>query len=346
MLKYVVTSLRPSAGKTSVIIGIAKALDRKIGYIKPFGERFLYRKKRLWDYDAALVTNLFGLKENPEDMSIGFHHSKLLYMLDEQATREKLRELLASVGEGKDLFFAECGKDMTYGSSVHLDAVTLSRELEAPLIVVASGDEDAILDDVTFLNRYVGLKGAALKGVVINKVPNTEDFCDTRLPRIKQQGVNVLGVIPYCKDLPFFSVNYLADRLFARIITGEEHLTRTVKSVFVGSMAAEAALKNPLFQDEGKVVVTGGDRSDMIVAALGSNCAALILTNNVMPQEHLVGKAAKLKIPMLLVTADTYETGRQIEGMEPLPTKDDTDKIALIEQMVRTHVDIEALGRP
>ena len=81
MDKWVVTSLRPSAGKTSVIIGIAKALNRKIGYIKPFGERFLYRKKRLWDYDAALVTNLFGLDENPEDMSIGFHHSKLLYML-------------------------------------------------------------------------------------------------------------------------------------------------------------------------------------------------------------------------------------------------------------------------
>ena len=67
MRKFVVTSLRQSAGKTSMIIGIAKALNRSIGYIKPLGERFLYRKKRLWDYDAALVTNIFGLKENPED---------------------------------------------------------------------------------------------------------------------------------------------------------------------------------------------------------------------------------------------------------------------------------------
>ncbi|MHB9098682.1 MAG: AAA family ATPase, partial [Syntrophales bacterium] len=45
----VVTSLRQSAGKTSIIIGITKSLNKKIGYIKPFGERFLYRKKRLWD---------------------------------------------------------------------------------------------------------------------------------------------------------------------------------------------------------------------------------------------------------------------------------------------------------
>src|SRR5512138_3377019 len=112
---FVVTSMHPSAGKTSIIIGITKALNRKIGYIKPFGERFLYRKKRLWDYDAALITNIFGLDENPEEMSVGFHHSKLFYMLDEKNTREKLRELLATVGEGKDLFFAECGKDLTYG---------------------------------------------------------------------------------------------------------------------------------------------------------------------------------------------------------------------------------------
>jgi BioD-like phosphotransacetylase family protein len=346
MLKYVVTSLRPSAGKTSVIIGIAKALDRKMGYIKPFGERFLYRKKRLWDYDAALVTNIFGLRENPEDISIGFHHSKLLYMLDEQTTKEKLQELLASVGEGKDLFFAECGKDMTYGSSVYLDAINLSKQLDAPLIVVASGDEDAILDDLTFMSQYIGLNGASMKGVIINKVPSIEDFQNTKLPRIKQRGVNVLGVIPYCKELPFFSVNYLADRLFAKIIAGEEHLKRIVKSVFIGSMSADAALKNHLFQEEGKLVITGGDRSDMIVAALGSNCAALILTDNVMPQEHLVGKAAKLEIPLLLVSADTYEISRQIEGLEPLPTKDDSEKIALIEQMVRTHVDLDALGQP
>ncbi len=37
MDKFVVTSLRQSAGKTSIIIGITKALNRKIGYIKPFG---------------------------------------------------------------------------------------------------------------------------------------------------------------------------------------------------------------------------------------------------------------------------------------------------------------------
>jgi BioD-like phosphotransacetylase family protein len=50
-----------------------------------------------------------------------------------------------------------------------------------------------------------------------------------------------------------------------------------------------------------------------------------------------------LEIPLLLVTADTYEVAKQIAGMEPLPTKDDQAKIGRIEQMVRAHVRLEAL---
>ena len=346
MDKFVVTSLRQGAGKTSVIIGITKALNRKIGYIKPLGERFLYRKKRLWDYDAALITNIFGLEENPEDMSIGFHRSKLLYMLNEETTREKLRELLVSVGDGKEIFFAECGKDITYGVSVHLDALSLARELKAQLIVVASGDDDTILDDVIFFKKYIQLEEVRCKGIIINKVANVADFCDTRLPKIKQQGIEVLGVIPYYKELPYFSVSYLADRLFAKIITGEENLNQTVKNIFIGSMSAVAALKNPLFQEESKVVITSGDRSDMIVAALESKASAVMLTNNILPPPDLISKAAKMEIPLLLVSADTYEIAKQIDEMESLPTKDDLGKFALIEQMVRTHVNLQALIRP
>lgn len=339
----VVTSLRQSAGKTSIIIGITKALNRKIGYIKPFGERFLYRKKRLWDYDAALITNIFGLEENPEDMSIGFHHAKLLFMLDEVTAGEKLRELSENAGGGKELFFVECGKDITYGASVHLDAISIARQLGAPLIVVASGDENTLLDDLIFLKRYIQLGGVHLKGVIINKVSNVADFCDTRLPKIKQNGVEVLGLIPFYKALTYFSVSYLADRLFAKIITGEGQLGRTAMNVFIGSMPVEAALKNPLFQQGNLVIVTSGDRHDMIAAALENGAAAVILTNNTLPPSNLIAEAVRREIPLLLVAADMFETAHQIDCLESLPTKDDSGKIALIEQMVRTHVNSEAI---
>jgi len=175
-------------------------------------------------------------------------------------------------------------------------------------------------------------------------VPNASEFAETRLPKIRELGVNVLGIIPYDTELPLFTVSYLADRLFAKIITGESQLCRPVKTMLIGSMSASAALKNPLFQEEHKVVITSGDRTDMIVAALGSNASAVILTNNIMPPANLIAKASKLEIPLLLVATDTYAVAKQIDSMESLPTKDDTDKIALIEQLINTHVQLKDFG--
>ncbi|MFZ4437327.1 MAG: DRTGG domain-containing protein [Syntrophales bacterium] len=345
MDKFVVTSLRQGAGKTSIIIGLAKALNRKIGYIKPLGERLLYRKKRLWDYDAALITSIFDMEENPEEMSIGFHHSKIQFMLDENSTREKLLELRDTVGKDKGIFFAECGKDITYGASIHLDALTLTRQLDAQLIVIATGDDDAILDDVIFLKKQVNTGDVPCKGIIINKVANVADFSDSRLPLIKRHGIDILGIIPYCAELSCFSVGYLADRLFAKIITGEGNLKQSVKEVFIGSMSTDAAFSNPLFKEENKVVITSGDRSDMIDAALESKAVAVILTNNILPSSDLISKAASLATPLLLVSADTCEILKQIEGMEALLTTNDTEKIATLEQLVRTHVDLQPFSQ-
>jgi BioD-like phosphotransacetylase family protein len=344
MSKYVITSMRASAGKTSLIIGLAKALGGKVGYIKPFGERLIYRKKKLWDYDAALIANLFGMDDDPEELSIGFHPEKLLSMFDEATTREKICDLVETVGKGKDVFFIEAGRDITYGSAVHLDAFSLAEDADAHLVVVVSGDENQILDDITFLKRWGYTDNSHFQGVIINKVPNVAEFVEIFLPKIKALGVPVLGILPYNAELPLFTVSLLADRLFAKIITGESQLNRPVKGIIIGAMSAAAAMKLPLFQEEHKVVITGGDRSDMLVAALDSKVSAVILTNNIMPPANLIAKAAKLEIPLLLVSADTYTVAKQIDSLEPLLTNGDADKIALIEQLIKAHVELKEFG--
>ena len=343
MDKLVVTSMRQGAGKTSVIIGLAKALNKKTGYMKPFGERLIYRKKKLWDYDAALLSNILGMEESGENLSIGFHPSKLMSMLDEETTGQKLSELLSIAGDKKDIVFIEAGKDITYGSSVHLDALSLAQYLDAGLLVVASGNEDTIFDDIIFLKKRIQVEKATLRGIIINKVTNINEFNDIYLPKIHQLDVNVLGVIPYYKELPFFSVNYLADRLFAKVIAGEHNLNGIVENVFIGSVSANAVSKDPVFQTKNKIVITSGDRSDMILAALDSHSTAIILTNNILPQSNIIARAEKMCIPLLLVSNDSYQTARQIDDLEALPTKDDREKICLIEKMMSDHVDIKKL---
>jgi hypothetical protein len=343
MEKLIVASMRQDAGKTSLIIGLSRVLKKRIGYMKPFGERLLYRKKRLWDYDAALMTNLFEISENPEDMSIGFHHSKLLYMLDEASTRIRINELAEMFGKDKDLLFVEGGRDLAYGVSVHLDPISIAAFLEAPIVIVAGGDEDTVMDDLCLLKKYIPIDRIDFKGVVINRIPNPEDFAEVQLPKIRKLGIPILGVMPYRRELMYFSVRYLAERLFAKIITGEHELDRMIKHVFIGAMSVNAATQNPLFAEQSKLLITSGDRSDMILAAIQSNAAAILLTNNISPAPNLIAQAEKLGIPILLLPADIYDIARQIDSMEALPTRNDQEKISLITELIAEHIDLKGL---
>ena len=46
MEKFVIASVGKNAGKTSLIVGMAKGLKRPFGYLKPFGDRLVYREKK------------------------------------------------------------------------------------------------------------------------------------------------------------------------------------------------------------------------------------------------------------------------------------------------------------
>jgi hypothetical protein len=343
MEKLVIASVRKSAGKTCAIVGMAKSLKGKPGYMKPFGDRLLYRKKRLWDYDAALATNLLGLEQDPENITIGFEHSKLRYMYDEKTTREKLVEIAKRASDGKQTLFVESGQDLTYGVSVGLDAISVARAIDGKVIVVVGGDPESIVDDATFLDKYIDAKGARLAGVLVNRVQDVQDFKDTHLPRIEGMGIPVIGVLPRLPELARFSVSYLADRLFAKVITGDGNMNRSVDSIFIGAMSASAALQNPQFKKGGKLIITSGDRSDMIVAALETETAAVIITNNVLPSSSIISKAAERNVPLLVVPGDTYSTAKQIEGMEPLLTKDDAEKVEVLAKTMAKNLDMKVL---
>jgi BioD-like phosphotransacetylase family protein len=346
MEKVIIASVRKSAGKTSAIVGITAAAKKKIAYAKPFGERMLYRKKRLWDYDSSLISALFGLKEDPVDMSIGFDHSKLRYMYDEEGTRKKLMETIGSVADDRDVLFIEGGRDLSYGISVHLDTLSLAKYTGGKLFIVASGDDDSILDDLLFLKRHVNLGGVNLNGVIINKVQNLEEFQSTHVPVIRQMGIPVMGVIPYQSELTQFTVSYLSERLFAKVLCGEGGLNRVVKNILIGAWSANVFLQNPVFKKENKLVITGGDRTDMILASLESDTSAIILTNNILPPSNIISKASERNIPLLMVFSDTYQTAKQIEGLEPLLTKDDGEKVEMLKTLFQEHVNIrEIVGK-
>jgi len=345
MNKVVIGSTDKNAGKTSIIVGMARTMGKGFGYMKPFGDRLHYRKKRSWDYDTALMTNIFSLEENPEHMTIGFEHSKLRYAYDETSARNKLVDMVHQVEAGKDVLFIEGGRDLRYGVSVHLDSIALARYLGCRLTVVTGGDEDSIMDNIAFLRKYLALSDVDFAGVIINKVHDVKDFKDAYLPGISRMGVNVLGVIPYEAGLARFSVGFLSDYLFARVVAGERGLDRTVDNIFVGAMSVADAFRHVLFQKKNRLMITSGDRSDMILASILENeTVGIVITNNILPPPNILSQSEERNIPLLLVPFDTYEAARRIERIEPLLMEGDTAKIHRLEQLVRDHVNMELLG--
>ena len=345
MKSLIVASTREDAGKTSLIIGLAMTLKKRFGYAKPLGDRFLYRKKRLWDYDAALLTRLFELGEEPESISLGFDHSKLRYMYDRNSVFQALNDVVNEIGRDRDAVFLECGKDLSYGASVHLDPLTISQEMGTPVLIIAGGGENEIADDLAFIKRFVSSDEATVAGVIVNRVIHLDDFRDTHLAEIEEIGVDVFGVLPHVADLSTLSVSTVADRLFARVIAGEEGLNGRIQTVVVGAMSVHAAMGDPRIASPDKLVISSGDRSDMILAVLDAGgTSAVVLTNNIVPPSSVVAKASELGVPLLLVPKDTYETALQVEGIRPLLTADDHDKIEQLTTLVEEHVDLQRLG--
>lgn len=343
MKKLVVASTGTGAGKTSLIIGLAQAMGGSWGYVKPIGDRLLYRKKRLWDHDAALFASLWNMQARPEDITIGFEHAKLRYMYDAAATQTKINEMIAVVGAGRDGVFIEAGANLAFGSSVHLDPISLAKYADASLILVLGGREASVLDEIHFFRNYIDDEGAKLGGIIINRVQDLEDFEMTYGDELKETGIPVLGVVPRAPELECLPVSLLVERLFARVIAGEAGIDRVVEHLFLGAMSVSSAMGHPIFEKPNKLIITSGDRSDMILAALETDASCIVLTNNLLPPGNILAKASEAKIPVLLVPWDTFTTVEKVGQVEPVITIDDKDKIAKVGSLVAQYVNLDAL---
>lgn len=344
MKQILFVSTKPGAGKTSLIVGIGENSAKKIGYIKPLGDRLIYRRKINWDYDADLIKNLWDLDLDSDQMTLGFNLSKIRYVHDPDSVQNALNRMITEAGKGKEVLLIESGRTLSYGSSINLDPISLATGTKSETIFILSGDDDDIMDDVSFIKKNIDLQSIHIKGMIFNKVADTDDFEGFYLDKIRQElDVPVLGVIPQKEQLTRFSLRFLAEKFFAKVIAGEEGLDRIVQNIFVGAMSTDESLRNPLFNKEDKLLITSGDRSDMILAAFQSDTAGIILTNNLLPPSNIISKASERKIPLLLVSNDTYAIAKQMDNFEPLLTKYNQEKIQMLKQLSEKYIKIDQL---
>lgn len=345
MSRIVFASTRQSAGKTSIILGLTMNLKGQFSYMKPFGDRLRYHKKQLWDYDSVLMISVLNLLESPENITLGFDHSKLRYMYDMESTKEKIIEMAVDLEKEKSDLFIEGGRDLSYGTSVHLNALSVAKALKAKLILVVSGSDSAVMDDIMFAKKYIDLSKNELAGIILNKIQDADDFEGTYVQSLQDHNINVLGIIPNIPELSFYSVNFLADNLFAKVLGGDMGLNNVVKDYLIGSMSVNETLRNMLFTKQNELVITSGDRSDMILAAIEGEAAGIVITNNILPPSNIISKASDRNIPLLLVSMDTYTTAKKIDSLEPVLMKDNTNKFETMGKLIKEYVYLDKIEK-
>jgi uncharacterized protein len=316
-----ITSVERFSGKTAVCLALGmhfKNAGWKVGYLKPVSLQPYRLGDRIVDEDAAFVRDTLGLPEEPWELSPVVVTPESLRkrletgMGDSEDLMDRVKSAYQSLHDRYDLVLLEGGASLREGYVAGLPTVSVAEALSScVLVVVKYQDEVRILDDC--LAARTRLENAFC-GVMINRVPKESAgfVSETAVPFLERHGVPVFGILPDVRGLAALTVQELVEILDAEILTKHSKLQGLVENMVVGAMTAEAALSRFRKQSH-KAVITGGDRTDIQLAALETSTTCLILTGNLRPSPLVIKQAEEFGVPVLLVRQNTMETIERIE---------------------------------
>ena len=349
MKSIYITSLERYSGKTAICLALGKRFKVdgfSVGYLKPLSLQPWRISGQIADEDATFVKEILGLSAEPWELSpVVVTPEFLIEHLSQggdTSLMEKVKTAVETTGAGKDILLLEGGGSLREGHSVSLPTPDVARELSSHVLVTVKYRSDIrVLDDT--LSAKVRL-GDLLNGVVINRVPQeADDFIQKlAIPYLEKNGIPVLGVLPEERSLAALTVSELIDVLQADVLTERSSLDAMVETLTVGAMTAEAALHR--FREyTNKAVITGGDRTDIQLAALETSTTCLILTGNLQPSPLIVKQAEEFGVAVLLVRDNTLETVEAIESIFGKTRLGQPDKLAEFESLFAENLDFDRL---
>jgi BioD-like phosphotransacetylase family protein len=342
-----VTSVEPFSGKTAVCLALGKqlqAMGKNVGYLKPMSTQpWRTPQGSIGDEDTGFVRRALGLDvpESPIIITTETLHERLRggyqgMLLDQ------IKEAAESAGRDVDLLLLEGGASLREGYAMGLSNVRLAEALGAPvLVLIRCHREMQILDDALAAHFRLGDQ---LLGVIANHVPEeTSEFLhDIARPFLEKEGVRLLGTLPMRPRLSALSVGELKELLSGELLSEAYDSESLIETFTIGAMTAEAALAR-FRRQKNKAVITGGDRSDIQLAALETSTRALILTGNLRPSPIIIQQADSQGVAVLLVQTDTLDTVDRIEQAYSRTRLGQPEKLEAFMKLMEEHVDTSAI---
>jgi phosphate acetyltransferase len=350
-----ITSLEPQSGKTIVALGLMEQLSGRLKNVGVF--RPVISQDGGPDRLITLMTDRYHLPFPAEDQ-YGVTMDTALSLL----AAGKYDELYTRILERYKALENRCdgvlcvGTDYTGVSRVlEFDFnVDVARNLGASLVPVINGrgkGPEALSRATRTLFELLESRKCDVLAIFINRI----DPCEREniLAALKQgpPGMPPVFLIP---DEPFLdrpTVRDIIHGLGAELISGDdEWLDGEVRNVKI------AAMELPNFLDyleEGSLVITPGDRSDIILGTLAADrsstyprVAALVLTGNLKPApqvQRLIEGLRSSPVPVMSVGTDTFTTSMSVGAIRPTLTAESKRKIAAALGIIESSMDVQGL---
>ena len=352
---YIATS-EANSGKSIVTLGLMRMLlgkTAKVGYFRPIIDDI---KEKGRDNHINTVITHFELKMEPSE-AYAFERSEYLSKRNAGKDGEIFDRIIAkykALEEKNDFMLVE-GTDFSgEGSAVELDAnVLIAKNLGTPAIIVSSGVGKTLDEFINGLHlAYDSFKDKEVEvlAVIANKVQEknielVKNGVERNLP--KNVFVNVIPLIPSLNNP---TIKEIATAIDAQVLFGHEHLNNQSSSFKVGAMQLRNYLTHLV---ENCLIITPGDRADIILGALQAHMSAnypkisgMVLTGGIIPDEPILKLIDGLSqiIPILTVKEGTFEVANKIGAVRSHMYAANKRKIATSLTTFDKYVEVDKLN--
>ncbi|MGQ7349987.1 phosphate acetyltransferase [Quadrisphaera oryzae] len=334
-----VTADRAGAGKTVVALGLLDLLASSVR--RPVVFRPVVSSRDEPDPLVALLRHRYDLDIDDDD-AVGLTWDEAAALVDTTDAGPDPRRLVATIVERVERlsersdFVLVVGTDFTGPSpATELDLnALLAVNLGAPVVVVVSAAGAASEDTAALSGRVAGAareagsalaaRGCTKLATVVNRVDPAHR--EAVLDAVRQQSGHTGGATKHpvyaVEEVPLLSaltVGEVASVLGGSVLTGSDSaLEREVGGYLAGSAHADVVLR---LLREGTLLVTSGDRLDLMLVSAGAAIhrdlptpGGLVLTNGTRPDDLQLTLLRPSGLPMISVPTDTYTTIHRLEG--------------------------------
>lgn len=334
-----IATLEANSGKSLISLGLMRTLlgkATKVAYLRPIIEDLPEGKK---DNHIDTILSYYDLPIAYNDSYV-FTRSEIIQMRNKGQSGDIMDAIIdryKKLESQYDMVLVEGSDFSGEGSVFEFDVnVLIARNLGVPTIIVASGvnkTREDLLGSMEMAYNTFKDKDVDVVSLIANKIqPENLSIATEGMKEFLPEEVEAYA-IPMVGALANPTVKEIMDALEGKVIIGEEFLDNQVGNFGVGAMQLRNYL-NHLSSDS--LVITPGDRADVILGALQANISSnyprisgIVLTGGLLPEPSILKLIDGLTqvVPIISVQQGTFNATNLIGDIQANIYASSTQKI-------------------